>query len=228
MKQIQTTALFSLLLPLYLLANQQDHHIAVGIRQVTEEPAAEQDQPILNEEEGTEQTSGFLLDLFPPVYFSNSSHWLTAISIDQDKYSIQLEDGSQWNIQSHDSNKVLSWKTRDPLVITQNNRWFTKYNYLIINKNDGSKVEARLFLGPLEESTEARYIVSIDKDLSVISLDDHSHWEISYLDKSIFKNWLLDDYIIIGTNSNTSFWDSDKDAMLINVNMNNSVRAKQY
>lgn len=228
MKQIQTIALFSLLLPLYLLANQQDHHIAVGIRQVTEEPAAEQDQPILNEEEGTEQTSGFLLDLFPPVYFSNSSHWLTAISIDQDKYSIQLEDGSQWNIQSHDSNKVLSWKTRDPLVITQNNRWFTKYNYLIINKNDGSKVEARLFLGPLEESTEARYIVSIDKDLSVISLDDHSHWEISYLDKSIFKNWLLDDYIIIGTNSNTSFWDSDKDAMLINVNMNNSVRAKQY
>lgn len=234
MRQLKSIALLSLLLPFCLIADQQNNNVAVGTRHLSEEAAAElqsdQDQ-VVDAEEGEEsdlQTSGFMFDQYPPVYFSNSSHWLTAISVNNDQYSLQLEDGSQWRIQSYDSSKVLNWKANDPLVITQNNRWFTKYNYQIINNSNGTKVEAKLFLGPFEHSEYSHFIASIDKDNRVIALNDSTHWEISYLDKAIFREWQLSDYIIIGTNSNTSIWDSEKETLLINVNMDNCARAKQY
>jgi hypothetical protein len=50
------------------------------------------------------------------------------------------------------------------------------------------------------------------------------HWEISGGDIGLFQNWALGDAVIIGQNSG---WDSNCEALLINVNMNAAVRARQ-
>ena len=180
-------------------------------------------------EEETLETAGFIFDRYPPVYYSNSHHWLVAVTVlDNDKYTLEFEDGSVWKINHYDGKKTLNWRANDPLTITQNNRWFASHAYRIINKSNGASVEADLFLGPIELGQYSRFIVGVDQSRREVFLSDNTHWEVSYLDSSIFKDWAVNDYIIIGTNSNTSIWDSGSDAMLINVNMNNSLRAKQF
>ncbi len=216
--------------PIFLLVGEENR-VAIGSRTMSKEAAAQVEaqrgKPILEEEEL--ETARFFLNLYPPVFFSNSHHWLVAVTVlDNDQYTLELEDGSVWKINSYDGLKALTWRTNDPLTITQNNRWFSKHAYRIINKSNDTYVEATLFLGPVELGQFSRFIIGIDPTRRELLLSDNTHWEISYLDTSLFKDWALNDYIIIGTNSNTSIWDSGSDVLLINVNMNNTVRAKQF
>lgn len=232
MKLLKFFALLTLIAPTLLLADGESH-IAIGSRPMSEEAAAqieaEKEQQIDAEEEGTLETAGFIFDRYPPVYYSNSHHWLVAVTVlDNDKYTLEFEDGSVWKINSYDGVKALNWRANDPLTITQNNRWFSRHDYRIINKSNGTSVEANLFLGPIEQGQYSRFIIGVDHTRREILLSDNTHWEVSYLDASILKDWALNDYIIIGTNSNTSIWDSGSDVLLINVNMNNSIRAKQF
>lgn len=219
-----------LLVPALLLAEE---NVGVATRPMSEEAVAyiesvKEKQTLEDQEEGTVETAGYIFDSYPPVYYSNSAHHLTRIVVDNDQYNLVLEDGSEWRINTIDGKKALNWRDNDPLTLTQNTRWFTKFNYQIINKANGTKIEAKLFKGPKDNSEFARYITSIDKTHREITLTDGTHWEISYLDGLIFKDWAAGDYIIIGTNSNTSIFDADKDGLLINVNLDNYVRAKQF
>lgn len=228
MKLLKSLAILSLLAPTLLLAEGEENHVGVGTRHMSEEALAEKEKQAAGKEEGTLEISGYIFDSYPPLYYSSSAHRLIGIVIDNDQYNLQLEDGSEWRIHNFDGNKALNWRANDPLTITQNTRWFTKYNYVIINKSNGTKVEAKLFRGPIVNGEFSRVIISLDKDHKEIMLNDGTHWEVSYLDSSVFNDWQLGDYIIIGTNSNTSIFDSEKDGLLINVNMDNYVRAKQF
>lgn len=234
MKLLKSLARISLILPTLLLAEGEETHVAIGTRPMSEEAAAQieaqKGQPATTEEEqGTLESAGYLFDRYPPIYYSNSHHWLNAVTVlDNSQYTLEFEDGSVWKINSYDGVKALNWRANDPLTITQNNRWFSRHDYRIINKSNGTSVEANLFLGPIERGEYSRFITGIDHSRREIQLSDNTHWEISYLDASIFKDWALSDYIIIGTNSDTSIWDSGSDALLINVNLNNSTRAKQF
>lgn len=220
----------SVLLPTLFFAD----NAAVGTRPMSEEAIAqikkERSETAEEEEEQAEQqTAGNVFDRYPPVYYSNSHHRLTLVTVlDNNEYTLELEDGSVWKISTYDGTKALNWRIDDPLTLTQNNRWFTRYDYRIINKANGTSVEANLFLGPVIRGEYSRFIIGIDYSRREILLSDNTHWDISTLDTSILKDWAVDDYVIIGTNSNTSWWDSSSDAILINVNMNNCVRAKQY
>lgn len=231
MKSLKFTVLVSTFLPLLLLAGEEDLHIAIGTRPMSEEAAAqmkeERGEPADTEEEI--ENAGYVFDRYPPIYYSNSHHWLVAVTVlDNNQHTLELHDGSVWKLNSYDGVKALNWRANDPLTITQNNRWFSKHDYRIINKSNGTSVEANLHLGPIELGQHSRFIISIDHSRREMMLSDNTHWEISYLDTSILKDWALNDYIIIGTNSNTSIWDSGSDALLINVNLNNSTRAKQF
>jgi hypothetical protein len=232
MNFLKSLTLLTILAPTLLLA-EAENHVAIGTRPMSEEAAAqieaEKVQQPTDEEEGTLETAGFIFDRFPPVFYSNSHHCLKAVTLlDHNQYTLEFEDGAVWKINSYDGMKALNWRDHDPLTITQNNRWFSKYTYRIINKANGTSVEANLYLGPSVNGEYSRFIIAIDHSRKEIMLSDNTHWEISYLDSSIFRDWALNDYIIIGTNSNTSIWDSGSDALLINVNMNNATRAKQF
>lgn len=225
MNLLKPIASLSLLLVLPLLA--EENHAPVGIEQQTKESYPQSEIALIEEEEL--DSAGFIFDRYPPIYHATAHHWLNAIAeAENNQHTLELEDGSVWKISSYDAkHKALHWRTNDPLTITQNNRWFSKHTYRIVNKNNGTSVEANLFLGPVTTGEYAKFITTIDLEERVIILNDHTHWKLSPSDASIMKDWNPNHYIILGTNSNVSFWDSESDALLINVTRNKFARAKQ-
>ena len=171
----------------------------------------------------SEESCGLLFDKYPSVYYPAAVHWLAAVSGFGD--SVEFEDGSVWKLSSYDSHRALHWRSNDPLMVTQNHRWFSRYNYRIVNKNTGASLEANLYLGPIQNGEYTRYIAAIDPTEGILLLSDNTRWEISPYDCYAFRNWALQDAVIIGYNSG---WDSQCEGLLINVNTNDFIRAKQF
>lgn len=208
---------FTLLLfaaPVFLLAAENEQ---VGTR--PPKKIAQAEETVIPQE----SHCGFVFDQYPPVYFPASCHWMIAASAFGD--TLELEDGSVWKVNSYDGYKALNWRANDPLMVTQNTRWFSNYNYRIINRNTGSSIETNLFLGPIKGGQHTRYINAIDFIQGALNLTDNTRWEVSASDQNIFREWLVNDPIIIGYNSG---WDSSKESILINVSMNNFARFRQF
>lgn len=166
-----------------------------------------------------EKKSGFFWDN-PAPYYTPAAHWVAEISPLGD--TVVMEDGSVWHTNSSDRQKLNHWKISDPIVITQNTSWFSNYTYKIINKATSTQIEATLSLGPLLNGQYTHKIVQIDYVNGKLLLANGSHWNISYSDRQIFNDWLVNDTIIIGINSS---WFSSAECILIDVEMNNFVRA---
>lgn len=152
-----------------------------------------------------------------------SNHWLNTVSAYGD--TIEIEDGSWWKIASGDSHTTQYWRPGDILIVTPNRGWFSSYYYCITNKNNGSSVRANLNVGPLAFGPNTHWINSVDQVTGHVFLDNGTCWCISNKDAYIFRNWAPNDTIIVGLNDS---WFSSYDHILINVNMNTYVRAKQY
>lgn len=173
-----------------------------------------------NDSFGMQEMAGYWNDL---AVYSSSCHWLVAISALGD--SLEMEDGSVWKIDSFDNWKVFDWSTADLLFLTQNMEWFGSCNYRLINKNVGSSVAVNLFQGPILNYKYSRRVSVLEPQCGELILSDHSRWHVSPRDLYLLQEWVVNDSVIIGMNSG---WDSSYDAILINVQMNHFVRAKQY
>jgi hypothetical protein len=158
-----------------------------------------------------------------PYYFPPACHRLAAMSALGD--TLEIEDGSVWKIQSYDSYEVFQWHPNDPLVLTQNTDWFSTYRYRLINKTNNSSAAINLFMGPLLNSQNSRFIASINHNQGELTLTDSSRWIISPRDLYLFREWISNDCIIVGLNSG---WDAGYECILINSNMDNFIRAKQF
>jgi hypothetical protein len=161
-----------------------------------------------------------------PFYGYNSSfstHWINTISAYGD--TIEIEDGSWWKISSSDSYTALSWRPGDQVSITPNSGWFSSYTYCLTNRNTGSYVKANLNVGPVAYGANSHWINSIDYLTGHVFLENGTCWCISNNDSYIFREWAPNDCIIIGLNDS---WFTSYDHILINVNMNTFLRAKQY
>lgn len=175
-----------------------------------------------------------LLTIFAPMLLlaepsTSSPHWLTKVTVlDNDEYTLELEDGSIWKVSNYDGKKAAHWQINDPLTITQNSRWFSQHEYRMINRNNGTSIESTLYTAPIRLGAYSRYILEINYAEGQITLSDNMRWEASSADVDLFKKWEVDDYVILGTNSDTNLWDSESDFLLINVATNTSVRFKQY
>jgi len=156
-------------------------------------------------------------------YASVTTHWVNTIAVDGD--SIEMEDGSWWKISTSDSYKVLGWRINDPLVVTPYNTWLSSTSYTITNKNTGSKVKAKLSVGPITYGPNSHWVTSFDPFSGYVCLENNSCWMISSSDLNLLREWALNDTIIMGVNDQ---WFSSYDFILINVNMNHFVRAKRY
>lgn len=169
---------------------------------------------------------GYLFDAYPPTYFSTSTHSLASVSALGD--SLELEDGSFWQISRYDGYKALSWRSTDPLIITQNHRWFSNYQYRIINQNTGSSLEVNLFAAPPQYGDHTISVSTIDLLHGILTLTDPkeglTEWSISSGDVAALQSWALNDVLIIGHNSG---WDSDSESILINMKTHDCVRAKK-
>src|SRR5690606_27685764 len=119
------------------------------------------DEPNLDAQVKNDHFFAYIFDNYPSTYYPASIHWLSAVSAFGD--SIELEDGSTWKVGAYDRYKAHNWRPEDPLVITQNHRWFSKCNYRIININSGASIETNLYFGPIKEGTYTIYITAIDR-----------------------------------------------------------------
>jgi len=157
-------------------------------------------------------------------YFPPSCHWMTAFSALGD--ALETEDGACWGIEpSYFKSDVFYWSSRDPLTLTQNHNWFSSYPYKFVNLNTGGSVAVHLSLGPILENPHCKLIAQLDFHRYVAVLTDGSRWEICPRDASLFFKWILNDCIIIGSNSG---WESNYNSILINTNMYQHVRARQF
>lgn len=150
-------------------------------------------------------------------------HWINAIINYGD--CIEFEDGSNWKISPSDAYKVISWRKDDPVIVTPNHTWFSHYNYSITNQTNGASVEANLFLAPISFGPYTHWIVALDKFSDHLFLEDGSSWKIAFEDRQFFDEYAINDFIIIGHNDT---WFTSHNYILINVNMNNHIRAYSF
>lgn len=156
--------------------------------------------------------------------FPVSIHML--VDIADNGRSIEIEDGSHWEVSSSDSYILNSWRHSDQLVITPNYSWFGAYEYYIVNKSDrDSSVRANLWVGPLQYGARSHWIVDIDPIGGHVRLENDMIWCIDPKDAFVFRSWAINDHVIMGTYDS---WFSPYTHILINVNMDEHVKARQY
>lgn len=156
------------------------------------------------------------------VAYPSASRWVKELSPYSD--TVQLDDGSIWNIDPADQKTLFSWQPSDLIFITQNSgvtSWFSKYYYKIINKANNTSVAANMSLGPILGGPQTHTAISVDPIRGYLVLDDNTRWSISYSDYATFSKWLPKETIMIGINT---LW-VGPDFLLIDVESNSSVTA---
>lgn len=150
-----------------------------------------------------------------------SSH--TLYSIADNDLSVELEDGSHFEISN--SYTVRTWRPGDAISITPDYSWFSSYDYYIMNKTTNTYVKANLHIGPIAFGTFSNWIVDIDYFRGHVYLQNGMIWCVNPQDEHLLKHWAINDHIISGLEN--SMW-SYYDHILINVNMDEYIRVKQY
>jgi len=146
---------------------------------------------------------------------------------------VQTEDGAEWIFESSNNYIMRTWRPGDVVVITPKGKWLwgSNYSYVMTNKQLGSSVDVNLFLGPIAFGSLSTWVVGIDlmnNHIYVLNGDgERSVWEISNVDEYLFREWEVNDTLIVGENDSWLWWFSTYNNILINVNMNHHVRAKQ-
>ena len=157
-------------------------------------------------------------------------HWIDCFIQDN---IIKIEDGSEWIFDKTEGYIVRSWRAGDTIVISPKGSWLwgSNYNYVLTNKELGTSVNVKPFLGPIAFGPLTSWVVGIDYNLGHIYLlsgqGERTVWEVSNADIDFFKEWAVNDTVIIGENANWLWWFSSYNSIIINVNMNHYVRARQ-
>ncbi|MBS0604239.1 MAG: hypothetical protein JSS60_04285 [Verrucomicrobia bacterium] len=155
--------------------------------------------------------------------FPINCHWLTSIA--DNNRSLELEDGSHWEVSPSDAYILRNWRREDSLVITPNYSWLSGYDYFITNKSTNSYVKANLYVGPVAFGPYSHWIVDIDYFGGHVFLENQMIWCINPQDSYVLKDWAVNDHVIFGLYDS---WFSPYDHILINVNMDDHIRVKQY
>ena len=152
-----------------------------------------------------------------------NSHWLVSISDTEE--TVELEDGSHWDVSYADRYTLSTWRPYDRVVIAPNYDWFSSKNYYIINKNAKNRIRANLYLNPIEYGEFSHWIVAIDHVAGYVTLENGMVWCVHHKDSYVFREWEVNDHIILGITDNCF---ASCKHILINANMDSYVRADQY
>ena len=155
-------------------------------------------------------------------YFTNC-HWLIGVS--DIGRTIEMEDASHWEIVGADQYTLSYWRKNDTLVITPNYDWFSSGDYFITNRNNNTYVRANLYVGPTAFGQYSHWIIAIDHVSGHVTLENGTVWCVYGSDSYLFREWEVNDHVILGLHDS---WFNSFDHILINVNMDTHVRAKQY
>lgn len=150
------------------------------------------------------------------------THFLTSFSLFDN--TIELEDGSFWQVYPHDMFKVLSWALNDDLSVAPNYSIYAG-QYLITNHVTGDSLAADLIVGPVDLGPNTHWILGIDRWLGRVYLENGTFWDVRGLDRHLLADWEVNDTVILGDGANE--WLGHHDSILINVNMDHYVYANR-
>ncbi len=163
------------------------------------------------------------------IFFPMDHHWIEAFPSSN---IVKLEDGSEWNVAANEAYIIQSWRTGHQIVISPNYGWFTSYSYYLTNKSTNTYVQVTPFLGPVAFGMYTHWIVGMDFNAGHVYLTngkgERTTWFISTTDAYLFKDWKINDCVIIGRNDSWMSAFSAFENILINVPMNHHVRARQF
>ena len=166
----------------------------------------------------------------PTIASSSLYHWIDYFPQDN---IVKTEDGAEWVFDKNDNYIMHTWRSGDAIVISPKGRWLwgSNYAYIMTNKTLGTSVDVNLFLGPIAFGSYSTWIIGIDQNNGQVYLlngqGERTIWEISNVDLYLFKDWEVNDTLIIGQNDSWLWWFSSYNHILVNVNMNHFVRARQ-
>ncbi len=153
---------------------------------------------------------------------------------------IELEDGSRVTVASSDMYKLWKWFPSDiirleptfkdvgPRFLLINERIIAEVNSLWTPSEAVLGVD--FVRGPLHAGSFTHHITGLDVNMpgrKAVYLDNCSLWEIDERDHSIVMSWKIGHTVILGTNP--VFWGSwrPSNTILIDVESNTYVRARQ-
>jgi hypothetical protein len=146
-------------------------------------------------------------------------------SVAYDGKTIELEDGSIWQVCRSHYEEPLNWYASDTLVVKYA-PWYRLYDYEICNTTTHKSIYANLKTTPILFGSSSYWVGMFcreDKNLQ-IALNDGSLWVIYGPDEKMIRSWHENDHIIIGTNDGY-FTKSSYPYILINASLNTSLRA---
>jgi len=187
----------------------------------------------LEKESASKKCASYALNLSQGTLYFNqytplSQHFLQQIKRLESAYAIEMEDGSHWTIPETEVAKTLEWRPGSRLSITPHRGgWFynSPYSYYIINEDAGSYVSSNLHIGPIAQGPKTHWIMAIDYAKGNIFLENGTSWSVAEEDLYLFDEWVNNQTIIIGNNDR---WFASHSSILINVDINNFVRAKRF
>lgn len=163
-------------------------------------------------------------------YMPHQVHVMVGRAIDGS--SLEIEDGSVFSVVHGQEYILLNWASSDPITISINQSLFGSGKYCITNKMTGSYLNVDLKLGPLINNGYTKRIIGIDYYYGELLLEDgggrRSSWLVDEADLYLIRDFVINQAIIVGENTGRSSWFSSSDSILINVERNRSVRAREY
>lgn len=166
---------------------------------------------------GNHKDQAHLFSFYPQF----TAHWFVSTNIDGSV--VEIEDGSHWKMAANYA--TTNWRYGDAIAITPNTGWNSDYSYYLVNKTTGTYIPADLILGPIAFGPHSHWIIGLDILQGKVFLENSSGWKISQNDEQRLREWQINDTIIFGRNNS---WFSSYDHVLINVNLNHYIHAKQY
>lgn len=153
---------------------------------------------------------------------------------------VTLEDDSQMTVRSDDVLKLALWRLND-VVRLEPAPAGSGLRFLLVNERlvqtvgglwtpNEAFVHADYVRGPLLASPFTHFIAGLDINMpgrKTVTLNNHTLWEIDERDLNLVMTWFINDTVIIG--SNPVWWGAwrPSNTILINVEKNIFVRARQ-
>jgi len=152
--------------------------------------------------------------------YEASHHLIFVITISNN--IIELDDGSEWRIQSSDIEKAKEWDADDVVVVTPSSQSGQSFDYVMDNLTVNDKAQVTLLDGPKMGGLYARFVLEVDVDNGEFVLDDGVRCDVFAMDIDFLESWCEGDPIIVGVSAG-SFVGGEQ-YIFINSNTENYVR----
>lgn len=137
----------------------------------------------------------------------------------QNDHQIVLEDGSIWEVSEEEKGKLEKFSL-SKLSFRAEESWFNSgIKCYFVNLETKEKLNVSLVSQPNSYDVNSHWVAYLEPKKSILFLDNGAIFSLYDNDREYFKNWLADDFVILGDYSS---WLSQSKHILFNY------RTKEY